>query len=139
MIVADTLTELDRRTITDTTAEWAAALNRGSLDGVMAHTAADVLVFPAHEAPISGFDALREWHERWFKEVQYTIKPTTDEIIGSPAAAVHRWTFTMRVQPHAGGAPIDDSGTCFWIWRREADGRWLVARAIWNSRHPMPS
>ena len=138
-MVADTLTEQDRQTITDATTEWAAALNRGSLEGVMAHTAADVLVFPSHEPPVSGADALRQWHERWFKEVEYTVKPTTEEIMGSGAAAVHRWSFTLRVQPRAGGAPIEDSGTCFWIWRREPTGRWLVARAIWNSALPMPS
>lgn len=139
MNVADTLSEQDRRTITDTTAEWAAALNRGNLDGVMAHSAADIMVFPAHEAPVSGAQALRQWHERWFSEVEYTVVPTTDEIIGSAAAAVHRWTFTLRIQPRAGGAAIEDSGTCFWIWRRETTGRWMVARAIWNSTRPMPS
>jgi len=139
MTVADTLTEQDRRTITDATAEWAAALNRSSLEGVMAHTAADVLVFPAHEPPVAGAADLRRWHERWFNEVQYTINPTSEEIIGSAAAAVHRWTFTLRIQPRAGGTPIEDTGTCFWIWRCEATGHWRVARAIWNSTRPMPS
>lgn len=53
MMVADALTEQDRGTITDSITAWAAALNHGSLEGVMAHNAADVLVFPAHEPPIS--------------------------------------------------------------------------------------
>lgn len=138
MSVADTLNEQDRRTITETTAEWARALNSGSLEGVMAHSAADIMVCPAHEPPVSGAAALRQWHERGFSEVEYTIKPTTEEIIGGAAAAVHRWTFTLRIQPRAGGAAIEDTGTCFWIWRREANGDWVVVRGIWNSSRPLP-
>src|SRR6185295_15838251 len=43
----------------------------------------------------------------------------------------HRWALDST--PKRGGKTVHDEGKGVWIWRRQADGSWKIARAIWNS------
>jgi ketosteroid isomerase-like protein len=46
---------------------------------------------------------------------------------------------SLTLTPKAGGNTIEDRGNCIWLWRRQGDGSWKVARAMWNSPQPMPA
>jgi ketosteroid isomerase-like protein len=52
--------------------------------------------------------------------------------------AVDRFSWTLDMAPRTGGTAIHDEGKCIWIWRREADGKWRHANAIWNSDLAQP-
>ena len=60
------------------------------------------------------------------------------EIQGQGDMAYDRGTYSMAVTP-AGAAPIEDHGKYLTIWRKQADGSWKVARAIFNSDLPLPT
>ena len=61
------------------------------------------------------------------------------EVVGGGTWAFDCLSYAMRLAPKAGGPAIQTTGTCVWVWERQADGRWLIARAIWNSDNPPPS
>jgi ketosteroid isomerase-like protein len=52
--------------------------------------------------------------------------------------AIDRFTWSTDTTPVGGGTSSNDKGKCIWIWRRQRDGSWKVARAIWNSDNPVP-
>jgi len=47
--------------------------------------------------------------------------------------AIDRFNWDMRITPHGENETLEDTGGCVWIWRRDGDGAWRVATAIWNS------
>lgn len=53
--------------------------------------------------------------------------------------AIDRFHWGMKLSPHDGGPGIKDAGKCVWIWRRDGDGAWRVATAIWNSDQTEPT
>jgi ketosteroid isomerase-like protein len=53
--------------------------------------------------------------------------------------AIDRFGFVMKIAPRDGGPAIRDEGKCLWVWRREADGVWRLATAIWNSDSAEPA
>jgi len=140
MITADTLADTDRSAISGGMDRWLAAFNAADIGGLVADAAADVMIFPPNQPGINGAAALRQWHENQMKQVVTTIRDVkTEEIIGSGTFALQRFSYALRLQPRAGGAAIDDRGMCFWIWRRDPSGRWMIARALWNSSNPLPA
>src|SRR5207237_7600275 len=61
----------------------------------------------------------------------YYVYPEELELAGDIAVDQHRWV--LDSMPKRGGRPVHDEGKGIWIWRRQDDGSWKVARAIWNS------
>lgn len=53
--------------------------------------------------------------------------------------ALDHFHFVMTIEPRDGGPKSLDEGKCLWVWRRENDGPWRVATAIWNSDSPAPT
>jgi ketosteroid isomerase-like protein len=58
---------------------------------------------------------------------------TPDELHVAGDLAIDQFGWAVDSTPRAGGSPIHDEGQCIWVWRRQRDGAWRVARAIWNS------
>ena len=138
MITGDTLADADRSAISAGMDRWLAAFKAADVRGLVADVAADVMVFPPNQPGVNGAAALRQWHEDQIKQADMTFtNVNTEEIIGVGMFALHRFSYALRVQPRAGGAAIEDRGMCFWIWRRESGGRWVIARSLWNSSNPL--
>ena len=138
MSTTDTLADVDRSAIAAGMDQWLQAFNAADVKGLVAHAAPDVMVFPPNHPGINGAAALRQWHQDQFAQADTAITELkTEEIIGSGEFALHRFSYALRVQPHAGGAAIEDRGMCFWIWRRESDDHWVILRSLWNSSNPL--
>ena len=118
---------------------WLAAMNTDNLDGLVKPLAEGCWAFPPHEAAVHGVDAQRSWHQARIAQFATRITMSSDELIGAGDRVVDRTSYTIVLTPRSGGPAIQDSGTCFWIWERDADGSWKIARAIWNSAKPMPA
>ena len=65
------------------------------------------------------------------REIPLFVFPEELEVVGDVAIDQHKWV--LNSMPKRGGRPIHDEGKGVWIWRRQMDGSWKVARAIWNS------
>ena len=96
----------------------------------------DAIVMAPGEPALISKVAIRQWHEPYFG--QYDLHEETDEreveVAGDWAYIRAHWTWTLV--PKAGGEAMESTGNSIWILRRQPDGSWKIARAIWNSDRP---
>lgn len=107
-------------------------------DAMAALLTDDGVAFPPNEDALVGRETNRAWHEERIAEFKTEFTTSTDELFGEGSMAFERFSYTLKLTPKAGGEPVEDSGRCIWLWRREGDG-WKVARAMWNSPEPAPT
>lgn len=88
---------------------------------------------PPAERPVIGQQAVRTWHETVWKQNKYECTGTVDEVQIVGESAFVRGTFSGVLTPTRGGAAKRDSGKFFNVVRRQPDGSWKIARAIWNN------
>ena len=80
----------------------------------------------------TGREAVRSWTQDLVNQfaIQLTINSEEVEVFGDWAFV--RTTYTTALTPKAGGEVVEERGKNIWIWKREADGSWKLARNIWN-------
>jgi ketosteroid isomerase-like protein len=102
-----------------------------------ADTTSNGVFIPENSPPIVGQSAIRSWCESLFDEIVFDVNPTIDELVvqGDWAFAVGTWR--GRVRPKGGGDWTEIENGTIAIYRRQEDGAWKLARAIWNSNKPV--
>jgi uncharacterized protein (TIGR02246 family) len=110
----------------------------GDFEAWMASFADDVVLFPPNASPLTGISAIRRFNAPIFEE--FDLHESSDErevaVAGDWAYIRAHWTWVQS--PKDGSEPIEDSGNSIWVLRRQLDGSWKIARAIWNSDRPAP-
>jgi uncharacterized protein (TIGR02246 family) len=100
----------------------------------------DAVALPPGEQPVIGIDAIREWLKkgqesgRRFEITEYRIDFQETRVLGDEAIEWGRTRVSMR--PKGGQAGMTISGSILRVLRRQPDGSWKVARAIWNMDPP---
>jgi uncharacterized protein (TIGR02246 family) len=117
-----------------------AALRTDSPDSLLALMADDVIIMPPGEPVLKGKAAVRAWYDQFVKQMRTSSLNITDRelLIGGDYAtevAGFEWTLV----PAAGGQQIVDRGSYIQVWHRQADGRWVFSREVWNSTAPPPT
>jgi ketosteroid isomerase-like protein len=117
-----------------------AALQKDDVEGLFAHMTDDVVLMPPGEAPVVGKAAARAWYTGLLSQYRTTSLSFTErELLEDGKLGVvlgkHEWV----LQPTAGGEPVTDRGSYIQVWKRQADGRWLFVREIWNASAPPPA
>jgi uncharacterized protein (TIGR02246 family) len=113
------------------------ALRTNASDSLMVLMADDVVLMPPGETVLKGKEAVRNWYDRLLTQLRTDDLMITDrEVLIGGEWATELATFEWTLIPVGGGAPVTDRGTYVQVWRREADGRWLFARELWNSTVP---
>ena len=116
----------DERAIRDLVATWMAATKRGDLETVLSLMADDVIFMVAGREPFGkaefaaasqGMDGVRVEGEAEIAELK---------VLGDWAYLRNRLTVT--VFPGSGQALLKRTGYTLSIFRKEPDGRWLLAR-----------
>jgi len=95
---------------------------------------------PPNEPVLQGKEAVGDWYDQFLTQLRTSsLRITGREVfIGGEWAtevAVFEWTLV----PVGGGPAAIDRGSYMQVWHREADGRWLFARELWNSTSPAAS
>jgi ketosteroid isomerase-like protein len=113
------------------------ALKASDAEAMFAHCTADVVLLPPGEPALVGLEAVRSWWDGLMSvyrttaielsEVEYFVGDDVGVVLGK-----HVWTMA----PNEGGEPFTDVGHYLQVWQRQADGRWLFTREIWNSAAP---
>lgn len=131
-------TETDIDAIAALRQAFVTAIGSDDVEGMVTLLTEDGTAFPPNEPALVGRQANRAWHEQRIAEFQTAFTVSTDELIGDGDQAFERFSYTLTLTPRAGGDPLEDSGRCVWLWRRQ-DGEWKIARAMWNSPEPAES
>jgi len=113
--------------------------NRQNIRTMTGYLAPDIDAMAPGRAAIRGIDAqVQFWHEGFAAAISLLmVLPDALELIGDVAVERHRWVLDSVTRRD--GTPIHDEGKGIWIWRKQTDGRWKVARSIWNSDLPRVS
>ena len=133
-----TSTEADVEAINQLPAKFAAALNAGDLDGVMAGFTDDAVRMPPNAPAIIGKESIRSLMQANLDQNTYQLDNPPEEVQVSGDWAFARGTYTVTVTPKAGGESIQLEGKYLVIFQKQADGCWKAARDIWNSDNPPP-
>jgi uncharacterized protein (TIGR02246 family) len=100
----------------------------------------DAVALPPGEQPVVGIDAIREWLKKGqagtgrFEITEYKIDFEEVHVLGKEAVEWGRTRISMRPKGASGGMSV--SGNILRVLRRQPDGTWKVARAIWNMNPP---
>lgn len=133
---------MPEKTVT-TAAEAIAALhqdavplfNAKDVDALLELWTDDGVYLPPGEPALHGKDAIRGYYERFQGTVESLV---SDEIEVAGDWAYERGSVTVLAPPASGegAGPTRVSAKYLDIWRRQPDGSWKVARAIWNLDAP---
>ena len=113
---------------------YVAAMNASDWKLVAQSFAEDAVRIPPHEEPHHGRDAIEAWLGGIEELISYEL--TRDAIEGADGFAYVRGRYAITLRPAGAPGPISDEGDFLEIWRREPDGVWRVAQAMWNTRLP---
>ena len=131
-------TEADVEAINQLPATFAAALNAGDLDGIMAGFTDDAVRMPPNAPAIIGKESIRSLMQTNLEQNTYQLDNPPEEVQVSGDWAFARGTYTVTVTPKAGGESIQREGKYLVIFQKQPDGSWKAARDIWNSDNPPP-
>ncbi len=126
-------TEADVEAINQLPATYAAALNAGDLDGIMAGFTDDAVRMPPNASAIIGKESIRSLLQTNLEQNTYQLDNPPEEVQVSGDLAFARGTYTVTVTPKAGGESIQREGKYLVIFQKQPDGSWKAARDIWNS------
>lgn len=114
---------------------YVAAMNAEDWPLVAQSFTEDAVRVPPHEEPHRGREAIAAWLGGIEELTSYEL--TRDKIDGADGFAYVRGSYTITLRPRGAPGPISDEGDFLEVWRREPDGAWRVAEAIWNTRVPL--
>lgn len=130
----DSRAEIERRR-----AEFVAAFNREDLPLLRELCADDVIMLPPNQPEVAGVDAVTEWLTVGFAAFRTTLDFTPRELYVTEGWAFDWMDWALSTVPLHRVNAVVDTGSSFWVWRRQHDGTWRVLRAMWRSSSEVPS
>jgi ketosteroid isomerase-like protein len=67
------------------------------------------------------------------------VKLTAVDVVGTADHAVIRGVYSLNLMLPGATAAVADTGKFVELWRKQADGKWLISWDIWNSDIPLPA
>jgi uncharacterized protein (TIGR02246 family) len=119
--------EADERQIRAVHSSWIDAVNAADLARLLTLVADDVVFLNPGQAPLgrAGFSANFPAAHRQFR---IDCVSELEELVVASDVAYTRSRDTLSVTPRAGGKVMQLAGYRITIYRKQADGRWLLAR-----------
>lgn len=117
----------DERAIRDLNATWIDAVNAADLHRLMTFMADDAVFLGSGQAPVGreGFPAVfSAGHEQG----RLCCVSELGEVVVVGDVAYSRARDTLTLTPHAGGDAMRLAGHRLTVWRKRADGHWVLAR-----------
>ena len=96
----------------------------------------DVVVMPPGMPAVLGRDATVEFMREFFREVDFHIEYVSEEIQLHGDLAFDRGTYSHTLTPKAGGEPMLETGKFLWLYSRDSNESWKMARVMWNANGP---
>ena len=112
--------------------DWCSAEAARDMQAKMRLFTSDAVLMPPGEPNVIGQQAIRAWHEKVWMGTKYQCSGMLDEVQVFGDWALARGTFS-GVETQASGAQRRETGKFLNMIRRQADGSWKIARAIWNA------
>jgi uncharacterized protein (TIGR02246 family) len=127
-----------KEAITSLLAEYNDALNTSSTDAVMPLYVEDGVFMPPYSPSAVGAEALRKAYDAVFKAITLNVKFTIAEIVElAPEWAFARTNSAGTTLDHASGAKSAEANQELFIFKKDSDGSWKIARYSFSSTNPL--
>jgi uncharacterized protein (TIGR02246 family) len=130
-------TQADRDSIEAKRTAWANAVNAGDKAALTALYTEDGTLMPPNAPKATGRIAIRQVFDA-FPAVG-DAKLTAVDVAGTADMAVVQGAYTMNLMLPGATAAVADTGKFIELWRKQADGSWLISWDIWNSDVALPA
>lgn len=117
----------DERTIREVHSTWIEAVNAGDLVSLLSLMADDVVFLSPGRAPL-GRDGFPPGFSAAHQQSQIRCVSELEEVVVVGEVAYTRARDSLSVTPRAGGEAVQLAGHRLTIYRKQRDGRWLLAR-----------
>ncbi len=125
------LSEADRTEIASMMDTFGPAVVAKDWDSLLALYTDDTVIMPPNSPPVVGKSAVRAWAEALPSITAFV--GTVDEVAGAGGLAFVRGSYRMVMDIPGVAEPVTDEGSYLEIREKQPDGRWLLARDIFNS------
>ncbi len=88
---------------------------------------------------MTGRDEAKEFWRQGFSTADSSFTSHSQDVTVAADMAIDRFNWDMTISPRDGSPSVKDTGKCVWVWRRDGDGAWRLASAIWNSDQSEPT
>ena len=113
------------------------ALNASSTDAVMPLYAEDGVFMPPYSPSAVGAEAVRKAYDAVFKAITLNVKFTIAEIVDlAPEWAFARTNSAGPTLDHATGNSSAEANQELFIFRKNREGSWKIARYSFSSTNP---
>jgi uncharacterized protein (TIGR02246 family) len=130
------LSEEDVAAIEASAAVFVEAVVAGDWSAVAALYTEDAVLMPSNGPVVEGRMAVQAWLELFPSLTQF--EATIVQIDGRGNLAFVRGTISMTLIVEGTLEPIHDTVKYVEIWRKQPDGKWLIAVDIFSSDLPLP-
>jgi ketosteroid isomerase-like protein len=113
------------------------AFNRRDIAAMSRTVTEDSIAMPPNQPPLTGRDSLEAWWAEGFEAAQSKFSHVAQELLLDQSWAFDRFEWRMETRSSSGQYHTDN-GNCVWLWEKQHDGSWLLARSIWNSVNQSP-
>ena len=110
------------------------AMAVGDVPAKMRLYTVDAVLMPPEGPVVSGQEAIRLWHEVFFKKGTSPGVSKVDEVQVFGEWGFARGTFSGTAPSRTGGPPSSVSEKWLVVVRRQVDGSWKIARDIWTQQ-----
>jgi len=117
----------DERAIRDVHATWIDAVNSGDLDGLLRLMADDVVFLNPGHAPF-GRDGFSPGFSAAHQQARIHCISELEDVVVVSEVAYTRSRDSLSVTPRDGGDAMSLAGHRLTVYRKQPDGRWLLAR-----------
>lgn len=123
--------------VTALLAKYNEALNASSTDAVMPLYAEDGVFMPPYSPSAVGAAAIRQAYDAVFKAITLNVRFTVAEIVElGPGWAFARTNSAGTTTDHATGARSAEGNQELFIFRKDHDGAWKIARYSFSPTNP---
>ncbi len=129
------LSEEDVEAIRSTREAYVQAVLAGDSAATVAQFTEDAVLMPPNQPLVEGRSDIGAWYAS-FTVTELTV--TEAQVDGRDRLAYDRGTYSVTFSTEGMPEAVSDTGKYVHILRKQADGSWLWAVAIWNSDLSFP-
>jgi uncharacterized protein (TIGR02246 family) len=134
---SDSATSSEERAIRAVMASYNDALNNGSTDAALALYAEDGVFMPPYSQSAVGKEAVRKAYDKVFQELKFDVRFTIAELVGMAPDWAFVRTNSAGTTGHAStGRTTAEANQELFIFRKDGDGKWRIARYSFSPTNP---
>jgi uncharacterized protein (TIGR02246 family) len=123
--------------VTAVLTEYEAALNASDTNAVMPLYADDGVFMPPYSQSAVGATAVQKAYDAVFEAITLTVKFNIAEVVEmAPGWVFARTNSAGTTTDHASGAKSAEANQELFIFKKNAEGKWKIARYSFSSTNP---